>query len=269
MIATGLLIAGRKVLVPGVEVINSTDAGWCKLNPGDYRARKTKWVRGIGLHSTGGRWPMPISDELGPGDERERYADIWNTDPTHSAAHVVVDSRGRAACLADLQYVCAYHMTTANDVAVGIEMAQARDGTVRRVTINTAALICRAICDAMGIPFQFCSTPYANQPTARLVSGGADCCGIYGHRDQSDQRGRGDPGDAIYEALLAAGAEPLDYATGQDLAVGRGRQQWLNAEASRRGETWSPLIVDGLVGPASLARAKQLGFRAWRDVPVG
>jgi hypothetical protein len=266
--ASGLIIAGRKVLVPGLTIINSTDAAWCQLRPGDYRMRQTRWVRGVVAHSTGGNWPMPIVDAPGPGGECERYADIWATDPAHSAAHLVVDSRGTVACLADLQYVCAYHATSVNDVAIGIELAQMRDNTMHRATIDAGARLIRGICDAMGIPFQVCSTPYANRPIDRLVRGGADCVGIYGHRDQSDQRGRGDPGDAIYEALLALGAEPLDYAAGQDLERGRARQLWLNAEASRRGETWSPLVVDGLVGPASLERARRMGYGRWRDVPV-
>lgn len=266
MTASGLLIGGRAIPVAGLDIVNSNDAKWCVLRPDDYRMRKTKWVRGICVHSTGGRWPMPLDEGPGPGGECERYADIWQTDPTHSAAHLVVDSRGRVACLADLKYVCAYHATSVNDVAVGIEMAQMRDGRIHRATVEATAVLCKAICDHMEIPFQFCATPYSGGPLDRLTKGGADCVGIYGHRDQSDQRGRGDPGDAVYIALEAAGAEPLDYSRGQDIEVGKARQRWLNAAPTRAG---SPLVVDGLIGPASLAAARRQGFPRWRDVPTG
>jgi len=124
------------------------------------------------------------------------------------------------------------------------------------------------LCELFGIPPQVHVAPYRNAPIPRLVAGGRDAVGIYGHRDQSDQRGRGDPGDRIYELLVAEGAEPLDYATGEDLARGRARQQALNAEAARRGETWPPLVVDGLVGPASLTAARRQGHARWRDVPT-
>lgn len=60
----------------------------------------------------------------------------------------------------------------------------------------------------------------------------------------------------------------VDYDGGEDLELGERRQRWLNAECSLRGETWSPLAVDGIVGPASLGRARQLGRARWRDVPA-
>ena len=259
---SGLLIAGRSVLVAGLDIVNSNDVAWCNLRPGDYRMRKTRWVRSIVVHSTGGDWPMPVVEEPGPGGECERYADIWQTDPAHSAAHLVVDSRGRIACLADLQYVCAYHATSVNDVSIGIEMAQMRDGSIHRATIDATVRLCRAICADIWIPFQVNASKYTGHPISRLAAGGADAVGIYGHRDQSEQRGRGDPGDAIYEALIAAGAEPLDFARGEDLDRGKARQRWLSSRGT-------PLALDGLVGEHSLRAAEAQGFAMWRDVPMG
>lgn len=274
----GLAIAGRIIPVPGLIVIPPATAGgldWSRLDPRDCRARKTTWVRQVMIHSVTGDWPQYVVPGAGPGGEAARYADIWRTDPTSSAAHIVVDSAGAAACLADLAYTCAYHAEGSNDWSVGIEMFVAKDGSIREATIDAAAAVTEAICDAMGIPFQFHCGAYRNEPLIRMEVtdgghrhnlGGPDCVGIFGHRDNTSERGRGDPGDAIYATLAGRGAEGLDYAAEQDLAVGRQRQTALNAEASRRGETWSPLVVDGLVGPVSLARARQMGMR-WRDVP--
>lgn len=275
----GLAIAGRIVSVPGLTVVPPAAAGgpsWARLDPRDCRARKTTWVRQILVHSVTGDWPQHVVPGAGPGGEAERYADIWRTDPTSSAAHIVVDSAGAVACLADLAYTCAYHAEGSNDWSVGIEMFVAKDGSIRQATLDATAAVTEEICDAMRIPFQFHAGAYRNEPLLRMEAndgghrrnlGGPDCVGIFGHRDNTSARGRGDPGDAIYAALSARGAEGLDYAAEQDLAVGRLRQAALNAEASQRGETWSPLVVDGLVGPASLSRARQLGMR-WRDVPA-
>ena len=274
---TGLLINDRSVEVPGVHILNVHDDARLRLDGADCRARKTTWVRQVILHSTGGRWPQPIVEADGPGGEALRYADIWHTDPTHSGAHVLVESNGSAACLADLATACAYHAEASNDWSVGIEMYQRPDGGIHMATIRSTVAIVRTICEAMNIPLQLHAKVYANAPLLRMEAsdgphrhqiGGPDCVGVFGHRDNTSNRGQGDPGDAIYSALFAAGAEPLDYSTGVDLRIGAARQRWLNAEANRRGETLRPLTVDGLVGPRSLERARQLVVPRWRDVPV-
>jgi len=278
----GLLIAGLIVPVTGLTVIpprlppgNGPD--WAYLDIRDYRMRKTRWVRQVIIHSVTGDDNQHVVPGAGPGGEAARYADIWRTDPVSSAAQVLVDSAGTVVCLCDLAYTCAYHAEGSNDWSVGIEMFVAKDGTIRQATIDATALIASELCDALGIPFQFHCAPYSNAPLLRMEVrfgeyrhnlGGPDCVGVFGHRDNTSARGRGDPGDAIYGALHARGAEALDYASEEDLHIGRARQTWLNAEASRRGLTNSPLVTDGFVGPASLARARLLGIARWRDVPA-
>lgn len=268
----GLLIAGRLVPVPGLTAIPPATAGgpsWARLDPADYRQRKTRWVRQVIVHTTGGLWPQPILVGAGPGGEAARYADIWRSDPVCSAAHLVVDSAGAVACLADLAYACAYHAELSNDWSVGIEMVQGRGGELHQVQLDATAVLIDALCDAIGIPFQFHAGPYRGVPLLRMEArdnghrhqiGGPDCVGVFGHRDNTSARGRGDPGDAVYAALAARGADGLDFAREQDLDVGRRRQQALNASGAS-------LKVDGLVGPASLAEARRQGFARWRDVP--
>ncbi len=279
----GLLLAGRIVPVPGLTVVPprlppGNGPAWAYLDARDYRMRRTPWIRQIVNHSVTGDWPQYVVPGAGPGDEAERYADVWRSDPTSSAAHLLVDSAGTITCLCDLVYTCAYHAEGSNDWSVGIEMFVTKDGAIRQATIDATVMLNEALCRELDIPFQFHGAPYRNEPLLRMeVSdgghrhnlGGPDCVGIFGHRDNTSQRGRGDPGDAVYDALRARGAEPLDYAAEEDLRAGRARQLWLNAEASRRDETWAPLVVDGLIGAKSLARARQLGIGRWRDVPAG
>jgi hypothetical protein len=57
-----------------------------------------------------------------------------------------------------------------------------------------------------------------------------------------------------------------DYDGGEDLEVRKRRQAALNAADARAGNTYRPLVVDGIVGPASLAAARRLRFARWRDV---
>lgn len=266
----GLLIRGALVPVHGLTIIPPAGHGgpaWAYLDSGDSTSRHG-WVRQVIVHTTQGAWPQPILPGAGPGGEGAHYADIWQSDPKHSAAHLVVDSAGTVACLADLALVTAYHAEASNPWSVGIEMVQARDGSVHQATIEATARLVVAICDAIGIPHQMPRGPYRGGPLLRMEVtdhdhrvqlGGPDCVGAFGHRDNTSARGRGDPGDAIWTALAALGFEGLDYAAGEDLARGRARQQALNASGGQ-------LIEDGLVGPASLAAARRLGHARWRDV---
>jgi hypothetical protein len=267
----GLVISGRVIDIPDLTIIPPASHGgpsWAALNPGDFRRRPALWIRQVLVHSTGGRWPQPIIPGAGPGGEAARLADVWSTDPVHSAAQLVVDSAGAVACLCDLGTTMAYHAEGSNPWSVGIEMFQHPDGAIYQATIDATAKLCIALCDALGIPPQIDSRSYTGAPLARMEtgtgalrhnSGGPDVVGIMGHRDNTSERGRGDPGDAIYAALLAAGAEALDFGRGEDLATSRLRQIALN----RRGEQ---LVVDGIAGPASMAAARRHGLARWRDV---
>lgn len=267
-----LLIAGRQVPVPGLTIIPPAPVGpaWASLEPGDYRMRRTTWVRQVILHSTKGVWPQPIIPGGGLAGRSQAVADFWRGDPTHSAAQLVIDQDGSVACLCDLAYVAAYHAEMSNDWSIGIELYQIAGGGVYQATLDAAALLVPAICDALGIPFQIHSAPYHGKPLVRMERldaagrhqlGGPDVIGVCGHRDQTNNRGRGDPGDAVYAALIAAGAEPLDYSVGEDLRVGAARQTYLVQHGAR-------ITIDGLIGPVSLSAARRQGFARWREVPT-
>lgn len=273
----GLLISGALVPVDGLTILPPASHGgpaWARLDPGDYRMRPTTWLRQVIVHSTGGRWPMPIIDGCGPGGECERYADIWQSDPTHSAAHLVVDSAGTVACLADLARIESYHAEGSNPWSVGIEMAQGRDGSVHRATIEATADLVVALCKLLGIPEQM-PDRYHGEPLMRMEFGsgaqrrnlgGPDCAGVFGHRNNSGERGRGDPGDAIFEALARRAFEAFDFDGRQDIAVGQARQLRLNELDALAGNTWRPLVLDGVAGPASIAAMRRHGIKRWSDV---
>lgn len=268
----GLLINGTLHDVPGLAIIPPASHGgplWARLDRGDATTRHA-WIRQIIPHSVTGDWPQRVVPGAGSGGEGAHYADIWQSDPAHSAAHLVVDSAGVAVCLADLALVTAYHAEGSNPWSIGIEMVVAKDGTIREATLGGTARLISALCRIVGIPEQYHRGPYRDEPLLRMeVSdnghrvnlGGPDCVGVFGHRDNTSRRGRGDPGDAIFAELAGLGFEALDYAAGEDLAKGRARQMALNL----RGAT---LKVDGLVGPASLTEARRQGFKRWSEIPA-
>ncbi len=267
---SGLLIDGRLVPIPGLRIIPPASHGgpsWASLDPGDYRQRTARWIRQIVPHSTKGRWPQPILPGAGPGGRGRVVADFWRGDPAHSAAQLVVDTDGTVVCLCDLARAASYHAEASNPWSVGIEMYQLGGGEIYQATIDATVRLVLGLCETLAIPAQLPRGPYRGAPLRRMETGngpgrrntgGPDVVGIISHRWNTSERGRGDPGDALELALLAAGAEPLDYDRGEDIERGKRRQAALNARGER-------LVVDGLVGPASIAAARRHGFARWRD----
>lgn len=264
-----LLIDGKLVPVPGVTVIPPASHGgpsWAALGPRDCRPRKTTWTRALVAHTTKGAPRQYVKPGGGPGNRERNVAEFWRDDPAYSGAHIVIGSDGTVACLADLARVCAYHATVSNDWSVGIELYQEADGGVHEAVFAAAVPVMLAICEALAIPFQFVADAYRGHPFARLLNGGPDVVGIYGHRANSENRGWGDPGDEIFLRLAAAGCEPVTINDRRDLDLGKQRQAALNAADAKAGRTFRPLVVDGVVGPASIAVARRQGYKRWRDV---
>lgn len=250
----GLLIGGIVHSVAGLDIVNPVDGpSWCKLDPGDGRRRRTPWVRQVIVHGTRGGWPQNVLPGAGKGDRAKVVADFWRGDPTHSAAHLIVDTDGKVACLCDLASTTAFHATVSNEWSVGIEMAQLGAGDVYEATLGATVRLVAALCDLLGIPKQM-PDRYEGRPLKRLLDGGPDFAGVYGHRHNTDRRGRGDPGDAVFLELAAAGFERFDLDTGADLAAWKRRQAKLGVKA------------DGIVGPGTMAALRAAGYASGREL---
>lgn len=283
----GLFIDGALVDVPGVTVIPPASHGgpsWNYLDVGDYRARPGGPPQLIVDHTTGGKWPQAVLPGAGPSGHAEQIARMWSGqdrgggDRIHSGAQVLIEFDGTIYVLCDLVRCAAYHAEMANDVSIGIEHCTTHEGAIYQATLDASAAFHRALCEHLGIPFQVHSAAYRNQPLARCETGRKtaerdgrvqsrcrDIVGILQHRDQTSERGRGDAGDALIASHLALGARGLDYSHGEDLELGRRRQAWLNAESARRCLTWAPLVVDGVLGPASRAAMRRIAS-SWAAV---
>lgn len=286
MTQPGLLLGGQLVAAPGVTVIPPSYRGgplWNYLGPDDYCARmSTPSI--VCLHTTGGNWPQSVIEDDRKGGHAREVVEMWSGqdrrggDHEHSGASLVVDLDGVVYCAGDLLRTAAYHARAINQRAVGIEMCTYPDGSITRATLHATAMLVAALTHSglpgsglLPIPAQIPRAPYRNAPLRRLEIGGVQSdgsgfAGVIGHRDQTAQRGRGDPGDAIWEELTALGFEPIDYDSREDIDIGKWRQASLNATDAKAGNTNRPLVVDGIVGPESLAAMTRLGFKRWRDV---
>lgn len=261
----GLLINARVVDVPDVKIHTRADAAWAYLGSGDCRPRTRRTSMGmlippqlIVLHKTIADDPEKLIAGAGPsfraGGEQD-VAESWQQDPSYSGAHIVVGYDGTAACLADLLLVEAFHATTANPYSVGIETKELHGGGFYVASAQSMVSIVVTICDELGIQKQMPHLgSYKNRPIQRMINGGHDCVGVVGHRDQTDRRGRWDPGDYEFQLLAAHGFEQYDFDAGEDLATWKSRQLMLNSKGHN-------LVIDGVPGPATRGALLAEGYK--------
>jgi len=125
----------------------------------------------------------------------------------------------------DLVTIEAYHCSQVNPYSIGIEMYQELDGTITEATLNTAVKICDVICTFLSIPKQFPSSnsimkefarpdgkAHKTKKRAYMEGGlsGKEFFGVFGHRNATRNRGKGDPGDLVFDKLTKFGFIRLD-----------------------------------------------------------
>jgi len=282
--ATGLVIGGERVLVPGLVIQNWFDDPTFRLRmpgtgkPADATPRRGK-PRGIAMHSTHGtpgghdQRPQRVRPGMGPaGGAAEANVHYWYGADGQAATQLIVDFDGQVICTADLLLTCAFHIGGPNDTTnhhtIGIELVQGLSGSPHvdenghstgpmtendyayfyADQIKTAVRLVDAIRQHREMLIQaMIQSPYhGNAHPVKRLQTETDWSGVILHRDQTSGRGPGDAGDCVLQAFLDAEYEPVDFAARTDVALWQPRQAALNA----LGET---LKVDGNPGPATAA----------------
>jgi hypothetical protein len=275
---SGLILNGHHVPVPGIDVVNYLDDPRLRLDPGDRRlrtAREISWIHLVVMHTTGG---IPGGKDLrsqvvksGIGQSTgggQRIVASWSNDKDRpGGAHLVVDQDGRSYCCADLLAEAAYHAERANGCSIGIEVVQGHASPdLYEGQLAAAAALALEVCRLMPVPIQWQIPTAYTGPVPRftlsLVAAGtplADVVGLVGHRDLTANRGSGDPGDAMMDALAKMGCERMDFAHRQDLLVWKQRQRDLGIASA-----------DGVAGSATAAALKSKGYSSgiWQLGPV-
>lgn len=253
----GLVWKNAEVEIDGLNIVNFKDDPRLLLSKSDGRKRPTTWPRNQIDHTTKGipggrnRTKQYVRPGTGPNRKKDyQIAKMWANDGRNAGTHGIIDADASVAILQDLFSWMTYNAGNrkVNAISIGWEMYQEGDAGIWQATIDAQVAINRKVCELSGMQYQV-HGPYRGDPISRLVQGGADCVGIFGHRDVTSNRGQGDPGDFILEALVADGAARFDFGKNED------KEFWKDWQYRH------DLIPDGVPGPLTVSRLKEEGYR--------
>lgn len=271
MTATGLICNKRPLIIPGLPIQNFVDLAALMLKlPEDGGPRNTSWIRAFVGHTTKGIWPQPLKPGYGPPvNDAVKVNRYWANNNEAGGAQLIADRDGDMASMCDCFKTAAYHAGKVNQYTEGLEIFQElvmdgerRTGPLYEGQLDNVVKLVDAVTWIFQIQRQI-QSHYVGA-IARLVAGGANAVGVYGHRDCSSNRGRGDPGDHFYTWLMRpvdvkadpeigrpashfAGYEPVNYEANTDLDLWKIRQAKMNKDFK------AGLTVDGVAGPKTVA----------------
>lgn len=269
---SGLIAFGIAKKVPNLEVVNWLDDPRRRLDirppgqGGDGCPRNT-WVRSIGVHTTIGENVMLVPG-LGPGTDKDaRTETFWRESHDSAGAQFIVDGDGTTYQGADATTEMSYHANTVNNPSVGIECKQDGQGRLYQGQLDKLVILIDELTRRIPTIPRFVHWPFRG-PLLRLAAGGRDFCGIFGHRDVGvfkdgkmvAVRGRGDPSDAPFEALIHAGYEKFDFGNNEDKFMVKQRQREVGM---------FPDQCDGIRGPKTIEAFIRAGhfFGQWVTRP--
>lgn len=201
---TGLLIGGSRHPVPGVSVVTWLDDPVRAPPITDGRVRLQR-PSAIVLHTSRGAMGA-VRAGARPSNRAELLARYQSRTVREVSWHLTVDTDGDVIQQADCVSWTCWHAGTANPWTVGIELVQHEDTPdLWQIQIDAAVRVVDTLCGALAIPRRI-PVDDAGAPLRAVVAWPTPRWpGVIGHRHLTTQRGPGDPGDAIFLALLSAG----------------------------------------------------------------
>lgn len=263
-ISMALIINGKKIEIPGLTTKSWQDGpSWLKEIT-DFNPR-TRWLRMIVMHThkgVKGKVLPGIGKNSSTAENLARYQ--TNTDRQVSW-DFTIDRDGSVLVQNDPAKKYSWQAGNVNSISLGFELVQTDEGDVYEGQIEKTVLLIDALTALLGIQRQIAWSKKSNGPKVsvvkRLQDGGSDVVGVVGHRNQTTDRGPGDPGDAMYLALQKAGYECFDLDEQEDLKAWKDRQKALGFPMAE---------CDGVPGPKTIEALKAKGhkFGLWVKRPV-
>lgn len=241
-----IVINGKKIETPGLETVSWLDDPKVPRVT-DFNPR-TLWIRAIVLHTVHGK-SGKLLPGIKPSTRAESYAKYQANTSRDVSWDYTIDTDGTVVVSNDPVRVFTWHAGDVNPFTVGIEFVQDDNGDIYEgqmlAGVRFLDVLTRELADA-GHPIQRQVPMAPNGDPVRGVIGRIEnndsakqVVGIYGHRNQTSNKPAGDPGDAIFRALLRAGYKGFNLDAKDDLTF------WKDVQA-RLG-----LPADGIPGRAT------------------
>lgn len=250
-----VILDGEKISTPGIETISWLDDP--KVPQATDGGTRTQWIRAIVLHTVKGKLGG-IQPGVKPSNRAETYAKYQASTSRDVSWDYTIDTDGTVVVSNDPIKRYTWHAGSVNGFTLGIELVQEENGDIWQgqidATVKFLDWITRELADRghpiqRQIPITGMGTPVRGT-ISRIVkaSEAKRVVGIYGHRNQTNNRGPGDPGDHIFNALLNAGYKGFNLEAKEDLIFWESTQRLLGMPAP-----------DGVPGPETARTLKAAG----------
>jgi hypothetical protein len=210
--ASGLMLNGRLVPVPGLEIVSFASGAVPRTTDG--RARTADKISAVVIHTTRG----VAGARLRPGSRASVLAESlarYQASTTRDVSwDFTVDTDGTVVQSNDPGTWYTWHAEHANGYSIGIEMVQQQDSPdLWQAQIDATVRLVTVLCEVFNIP-KVTVVNASGAPESGIVrdwqeadEGGRQLAfnGVAGHRNLTRNKGPGDPGDLPFQALLAAG----------------------------------------------------------------
>jgi hypothetical protein len=261
------IIAGNtKHEIPGLKTICWEDSATDQIKYITDKSDRKQWIRGIVCHTNKGKTGVVLPGVGSDSGQAVKLARYQTNTERQVSWDFTEEQDGVWYIQNDVLKHYSWQAGMVNGVTCGFEMVQGEDGSVYEIQIKNAVLFIDFLTARLGIqrqiPWDKKKDKPASKPIKRISEGnGVDVVGIYGHRNQTDNRGFGDPGDHIFYALRDAGYELFDYDNQEDLNTWKTRQTEVLGLTSG---------VDGVCGPKTVELLKQHGYKhgMWVSRPM-
>lgn len=229
-----IILGGVKIETPGVETVSWLDDP--KVPQATDGGTRAGWIRAIVLHTVKGKLGG-LQPGIKPSTRAETYAKYQANTSRDVSWDYTIDTDGTVVASNDPIKRYTWHAGAVNGFTIGIEFVQEENGDlwigqieagVKFLDILTRELADREHPIQRQVPIDGNGNPVRGV-IHRIddASEAKKVVGIYGHRNQTHNRGVGDPGDHIFHALLNAGYKGFNLDAREDAVFWKSTQGML------------------------------------------
>lgn len=265
-----IILKETKYDIPGVKTISWQDpeAKALGLKEVTNKNPRSTWIRGIVCHTIHGKLGKLLPG-IGPDTTIDLAQARYQTNTTRQVSwDFTCDLNGEWLVQNDPTKFYTWQASSVNPHTCGFELVQLENGDLYQGQIAKAVEFIDFLTAKLGIQRQIPWDMKNNCPpkgVVKRIAGsniGRDVVGVYAHYHQTTNRGYGDPGPYLQQALKDAGYETYAFDGDDDKAVWKARQKALGIPEKE---------CDGIPGPATVKAIKASGsnpFGLWVPRPI-